>query len=302
MSSRSISSARETAVGILLNPSLSGSFDPVLGRVGFAPLIPDRLWSSADDQDDRFRRLPRAWEMAQRALDRVPIPLHGIGLSLGSAGPLDGGYLDALVQLAVELRSPWISDHLSFVHLREHGERSAAAALPVPYDLESLELLTAKIEHIVRVSPVPFLVENPAYYFQYPDQDFTEARFLNELCARTGCGILLDLHNLICNVRNLGFDASRYLQELNGERVLEIHVAGGSEMHGFWTDSHTGAVDPEVLELLPLVLDKARNVRSVTFEFHEASYPLLGEVGVLQQLEHLARIVRRGRTARAASP
>jgi uncharacterized protein (UPF0276 family) len=277
-------------VGILLNPGLADSLDRALQRVAFAPIIPDRLWNSIDPQSG-YRRIPSAWAMVRCAAERAEIPLHGIGLSVGSAGRLDRTYLDAMLGLAEELRSPWISDHLSFVHLQDHGDLSPAAALPVPYDAESLAFLTDKVGEIVRASPVPFLLENPAYYIRYPEQDFSEPAFLNEICRRTGAGLLFDLHNLVCNVRNLGFDPWTYLEEIDWSRVLEIHVAGGSEMHGFWTDSHTGGCDPAVVDLLPIALARAVNLRSVTFEFHEASFPLLGEAGVLDELDRIAECI-----------
>lgn len=283
-------------VGILLNPGLADSLDRALQRVAFAPIIPDRLWNSIDPQSG-YQRIPSAWAMIRRAAEHAEIPLHGIGLSVGSAGPLDRTYLDAMIDVAKDLRSPWISDHLSFVHLQNHGDLSPAAALPVPYDKESLAFLTDKIGQIVRASPVPFLLENPAYYIRYPEPDFSEPAFLNELCRRTGAGLLLDLHNLVCNVRNLGLDPETYFEELEWPRVLEIHVAGGSEMHGFWTDSHTGGCDPAVVDLLPIALARAENVRSVTFEFHEASFPLLGEEGVLAELDRIAGCI--GSTAKA---
>ena len=276
--------------GILVNPSLLQSIDQTLKLLEFAPVIPDRLWNSTDRRGG-YRYLPKAWEMVTQMGERVQLPLHGIGLSIGSAGPVDAAYSDALFMTAADLKSPWVSDHLSFVNLHEHGDLSPAAALPVPYDLESLDFLSRKVEAIVRSSPVPFLLENPAYYFEYPGQTYSEATFLNELCNRTGAGILLDLHNLVCNVRNFKWNARQYLDDLDWSRVLEIHVAGGSEMYGFWTDSHTGPVDPEVWALLPEALKRASQAKCVTFEFHEASYPQLGQSGLSAELTKIRQTI-----------
>lgn len=282
--------SEKVGAGILVNPSLLPAIDQILSLVEFAPVIPDRLWNSTD-RNGGYRYLPKAWEMIKHIGERVQLPLHGIGLSIGSAGPVDPAYLDALFMTAAALKSPWISDHLSFVNLHEHGDLSPAAALPVPYDLESLDFLSCKVEAIVRSSPVPFLLENPAYYFEYPGQTYSEPHFLSELCNRTGAGILLDLHNLVCNIRNFKWDAQQYLDDLDWSRVLEIHVAGGSEMHGFWTDSHTGQVDSAVWGLLPMVLERASLARCVTFEFHEASYPEIGQSGLSAELTKIRQAI-----------
>jgi uncharacterized protein (UPF0276 family) len=116
---------------------------------------------------------------------------------------------------------------------------------PVPYDEEVLDLLVPRIRFFSERSSRPFLLENNVYYVRYPSQEFTEEQFLNELCDRTGCSVLLDLHNLHTNAVNHGFSATKYLDNLNLAHVVEVHIAGGVPMMGFHTDSHTGAViDP----------------------------------------------------------
>ena len=137
----------------------------------------------------------------------------------------------------------------------------------------------------------PFLLENNVYYFRYPDQDMAEEDFLNTLCRETGCGVLLDLHNLYTNATNHGFSAEDYLDRLDLSNVVEIHIAGGVPMIGFHTDSHTGPVLEPVWALLDRTLPQATNLRGVTFEFHESSLDHMGEDGVFEQLDHARRIV-----------
>ena len=132
--------------------------------------------------------------------------------------------------------------------------------------------------------PALFLLENNVYYFTFPGQDFSEPAFLNQLSASTGCALLLDLHNVYTNARNHDFDALAFLDELDLSRVMEIHVAGGTEMMGFYTDSHAGPVPEGVWDLLSFVAPRAPALRGVTFEFHESSWPLLRDEGVLEQI------------------
>ena len=47
--------------------------------------------------------------------DRYPMTLHGVGLSLGSADPLNLEYLNQFKALADVVQPVWISDHLAWV-------------------------------------------------------------------------------------------------------------------------------------------------------------------------------------------
>lgn len=280
----------EIGVGVLLNPGLHSGLDALLEAVDFAPAIPDRLWRAIDG-DNAYQRVKGAWDMASRAGARVPVPLHAIGLSVGSAHGLDERYLCELLGLAAELDSPWWSDHLSTVRVGVHEAESPGVVLPVVYDEPTLDALTERVAGVVRRSPKPFLLENPASFIEYPEQDFDEPEFFNRLCDAAGCRMLLDLHNLVCNARNLGADPGEYLSRLDLDNVLEVHVAGGAEMYGFWSDAHFGFADAAALGLLPRVVRGARHLRCVTFEFHEASLEAMSLQGVIAQAEGLRRIV-----------
>ena len=53
------------------------------------------------------------------------------------------------------------------------------------------------------------------------NQDFDEASFTNELCRKSDCGLLLDLHNIYVNSRNHGTDPYTFLRQLDLTSVLE---------------------------------------------------------------------------------
>ena len=118
-----------------------------------------------------------------------------------------------------------------------------------------------------------------------------EADFLNQLFLATGCHLLLDLHNVYTNSVNHGFDARAFLESLDLTRVLEVHIAGGTSLMGFHIDSHSGPTLEGVWELLDFVAPRAPSLRGVTFEFHESSWPLLREDGVLSQLERARSVL-----------
>jgi uncharacterized protein (UPF0276 family) len=53
-----------------------------------------------------------------------------------------------------------------------------------------------------------------------------EAAFVAETVRRSGCGLLLDVNNVLVSARNHGFDAEAYVDAMPAERVGEIHLAG----------------------------------------------------------------------------
>jgi uncharacterized protein len=198
-----------------------------------------------------------------------------------------------LMEWAVRLNSPWISDHLSFSRVGTGHEVNAAIGLPVPYDLEMLDLLVPRVQFFTGSLPCPFLLENSVYYVRFPDQDLTEEEFLNRLCARSGCRVLLDLHNIYTNALNHGLSAEDYVNNLDLSNVKEIHIAGGSTMMGFHADSHNGPVLEGVWGLLERVVPRARNLRGVTFEFHESSFDTMGERGFREQIDKARAVLDR---------
>jgi hypothetical protein len=167
-----------------------------------------------------------------------------------------------------------------------HGlDHNTGLAVPVPYDQDVLDLVARKVERVQREIPVSFLIENNVSFINFPEQEMSEPEFLNRLAERTGCGLLLDVHNLYANARNHRFDAQTFIDALDLNRVIEVHIAGGNELDGVWLDSHSGACPQPVIELLGYVAMRAPNLRAITFEFNDSYFPVLGEDGLREQLD-----------------
>lgn len=281
-------------VGVLLNPSMHQFVESSLHHLDYIAVIPDRAWTDHGmGVPQRFRVLPLSAAVLEQVSRQLPIVLHSIGLSICSAEIFDKEYAQNLIAWADRLQSPWVSEHLSFSRVGTGHEVNSAIALPVPYDREVLDLLVPRVRLLSEALHCDFLLENNVYYFRYPEQEFTEEAFLNELCSQTKCGVLLDLHNLYTNSLNHGFDSLAYLAELDLSNVVEIHIAGGVPMMGFHTDSHTGPVLDGVWHLLEHTIPRTPHLRGVTFEFHESSFRLLGEDGILEQVDRARDLVNK---------
>lgn len=164
---------------------------------------------------------------ARRALldarQHYPISLHGVGLSLGVAEPLDTVHLDRLRDLANLIDPFLVSEHIAWcrmdgVYLND--------LLPLPYTEEALAILVDHVDEVQNRLKRRILMENPSAYVAFIHSPIPEGAFMAELARRSGCGLLLDVNNLHVNAHNLGVAPLDVLTALEPGSVAEIHVAG----------------------------------------------------------------------------
>lgn len=275
-------------VGVMYNPALPEFLRTDLDAIDYLEITSDMFWTDRGrGQVPRYEDLESWVEVLDWTIARRPVLAHNIGLSIGNAGYFDLEYVEHLAAWQRRYGFPWQSDHLSFAEVTtaDGSEQHAGVAVPLPYDHDVLDMIAKRVEQVQQTIGAPFLLENSVYFITFNDQDMTEPQFLNALTARTGCGVLLDVHNLYANARNHHFEARSFIDELNLETVVEAHIAGGTEFAGMYTDSHAGPCPDPVWELLEYVIPKAPNLRAITFEFHDSYYGLLGPEGVREQLE-----------------
>ncbi|MEI8024753.1 MAG: DUF692 family multinuclear iron-containing protein [Pseudomonadota bacterium] len=194
---------------------------------------------------------------ARRRLDQVrdlyPVAMHGVSLSIGSEDMLDMHYLRELKKLSDWLQPFVISDHLCFT--KNSAGKPIYDLLPIAYTTKSLEHLVSRVRQVQDFLGRSILLENPSAYLAWQGSNLSEVGFLKELCKRSGCGILLDLNNLVVNQKNLGLDPVEYLLEL-GPEVRQFHIAGHKISEGIRIDTHDEPVSDEVWDLLEIAKDK----------------------------------------------
>jgi len=177
---------------------------------------------------------------------------------------------------------------------RESASVEIGVPLPMPLTHEAVRLVASRCRDVQRRYGLPFLLENPAHYLaELPRDDAIadEIDFMNRITEQGSAGQLLDLHNLYCNSINFGFDACEALDRLVLDRVIEIHVAGGSWQGGYWTDAHDGCVPDPVWDLLAHTLPRAPNVAGVVFEILDRYAPQFGVPAIVAELTRARSIV-----------
>ena len=187
---------------------------------------------------------PLAWLERFRA--DYALSLHGVGLSLGTAGALDDTHLAKLEALVERFEPALVSEHLCWSAI---GGRFANDLLPLPYTREALANVVSQIGRVQERLGRRILVENVSSYLEFEASTIPEWEFVAEAARASGCGILLDVNNIWVNAVNHGFDPRGYLEAIDPAHVREIHLAGFDAGEGGLIDSHAKPVAAEVWDL-----------------------------------------------------
>jgi uncharacterized protein (UPF0276 family) len=195
-----------------------------------------------------------------------------------------------LISMETQLRRyRHLSEHFCFVTA---GDFEASAPMPVPLTDKTLALGQARLKKLREASGLPVGLENLAIAFGEKDVR-EQGAFLTQLLEPVDGFMLLDVHNLYCQLHNFSMSAEELLDTYPLERVREIHVSGGSwdEVEGgtpFRRDTHDEAVPEQVFELTTLALHKCPNVEVVFFE--RLGGTIHGEQDMLQFRADYARL------------
>jgi uncharacterized protein (UPF0276 family) len=208
-----------------------------------------------------------------RVVERYPVALHGVSLSIGSTDPLDRAYLQKLKALAKRTRARWVSDHLCWTGVLG---RNTHDLLPLPYDAATLRHVTRRVKQVQDALERPLVLENPSSYLEYERSTMTEWEFLSELCHASGCGLLLDVNNVYVSSYNHGFDPRQYVDGIPADRVVQVHLAGHTNHGTHILDTHSGRAIPEVWKLYERLVSHTGPV-STLFEW-DADIPPLATV------------------------
>jgi len=208
-----------------------------------------------------------ALAVLRQARAHYPVSLHGVGLGLGSAAGLDPWHLDRLARLVQRIEPVRVSDHACFARgAARPGQPVVHAAdlLPIAFTDDALEIMVRHVTMVQERLRRPMLVENLASYVSFADDSMSEPEFFARLCRRTGCGMLLDVNNLMVNALNAGADdplarCRTFIDALPAGIVGEVHVAGyreTGETDAIVIDDHGSRVRPGVWALCAHALQR----------------------------------------------
>lgn len=217
----------------------------------------------------------------------TPVLIHSVDLSLGTDEPLKKDHLEAILEIGDQVNMVSLSDHLS---MTEAGGIEIGQLTPIPWSIKTADIVIRKIEAITKRITVPFALEHTAHKFFYSTSELSEPDFINRILDRTGCELILDLHNVYCNAKNAQYDPYEWLSLVNIDRTNSIHLAGGYiDKYGILQDAHDESVPEPVWEMLDVVLQKV-TPQAITVE-RTGNYP--GIELMLLEVERAEKALRK---------
>ncbi len=175
--------------------------------------------------------------------ESYPLALHGVSLNIGSSDPLSSAYITELKNLIQIIEPCWVSDHLCWTGVSGINLHDL---LPLPYTLETIHHVVAKIEKVQNVIQQPLVLENVSSYFDYKASEMSEWEFISEITKRSGCRLLLDVNNVFVSAYNQGFNAEDFFRTIPAAMVQQIHLAGPSDMGTHMIDTHDTPIRDDV--------------------------------------------------------
>lgn len=208
-------------------------------------------------------------ERLQALRGRYPIAVHGLGLSLGTPGPLDRDDVARFARVSAAVDAVWVSEHIAFTRTTEIDLGHLNPVIPTE---ASLGVVVDHARELMDRCGRRLILENISSHVR-PQGELTETEFMNRLCERSGCGLLLDVTNLYINSRNHQFDALAWLGELDPAHIVQLHVVGYSHDGERYQDYHARSLQSEIWALTEAVLAYAP-VTSVVIERDQAFPPI----------------------------
>jgi len=207
-------------------------------------------------------RHARAW--VARGL---PTTYHYLDVNLDEPEDFDDDWLDDVRTIADALRPAWMCGDAGLWHLGRR-ERGHMLLLPPVLTAESADGIADGVVRLRAATGYEVLPENPPGQVFLGDMHILD--FFARISERADTGLLLDCAHLGMFQRLRGHDPLTALDGFPLERVVELHVAGGSEheTEGFsWVeDDHTPGVLADTWRIVEHVVPRAPNLKALVFE------------------------------------
>jgi hypothetical protein len=195
-----------------------------------------------------------------RILERYPVVMHCVSISIGSSEPLDWEYLHKIKALSKKTKTPWLSDHLSWGKLPGAHFHDL---LPLPRTKEVINYVAERARIIQDFLEIPFALENLSSYTSFANDEMPDWEFYTAVVEKAGISMMLDVNNIYVSSRNHGFDPKFYYESLPLERVIQIHLAGHSDYGAYVLDTHDAPVQDEVWKLYAEIYPKTKGVSTL---------------------------------------
>ena len=250
-------------IGAVYTPALGAWLTRRPDALDLLEIEPQTMWLAEHPIDGPFRPFGPAFE-AFLALGRRAL-VHSVGVPLGGTRRPEAAQMRPLRAMVERLDPPWVSEHLSVAGT---PHRAAGFLLPPLQTDAGVAVAADNIRRFRDGVGRPVAIETGVSYLARKPFEMADGEFLARVAEAADCGVLLDLHNLYCNERNGRESIETFLERAPLERVWELHLAGGSELDGYWLDAHSGAVPDALLEIARATIERLPNLGALNIEIY----------------------------------
>ena len=278
---------------------------PPVAGVGFKPvhldeiLSPDQRIGFVEIHAENYMGAGGPPHAHLRALcERYALSIHGVGLSIGAMEPLDRQHLLRLRRLCDRYKPAGFSEHLAW---STHDGLYLNDLLPFPYTQLTLDRVADHVSEVQDTLGRRMLLENPSTYVTFSESTIPETVFLSAVAERTGCGLLLDVNNVLVSAVNHGSCPEDYLAAFPLRHVGEIHLGGHDRQSDetgapLLIDSHGAPVCDDVWDLYRSVIARTGPMPTlIEWDNDVPQWPVLAA-----EARIAGAILDRARQARAA--
>jgi uncharacterized protein (UPF0276 family) len=197
----------------------------------------------------------------------LPVTYHFLDVNLEEREDVTDDWLAETVALARALGARWLCGDAGLWHFGPR-DRGQEILLPPVLTRASADEMAEAIAHVQASAGMPCLPENPPSTFYLGDLHLLD--YYAQVSDRAGCGLLLDCAHLAIFQRSRGLDALAGFDGYPLDRVVEVHIAGGTEREtdGFpWVDdNHCPVPLEDAWRILEHVVARAPNLKAICYE------------------------------------
>ena len=209
---------------------------------------------------ENFLANPHATELLIDLSRHYPISVHTVGVSIGSVEGIDRSHLRRL-RAFIDAVDPFlVSGHLAW---STHEGAYLNDLLPLPFDEDTLRLLTRHLWEVQDGLGRPYVIENPSSYVGFTTSTMSELEFLCELVRRTSCQLLCDVSNVYLSAHNMRYDPYPFIDGLPADAIRELHLGGftpedddANPGAALLVDTHATAITEPVWDLYAHALQR----------------------------------------------
>ncbi|MDP6945996.1 MAG: DUF692 family protein, partial [Myxococcota bacterium] len=180
---------------------------------------------------------------------------------------MDASWLAEVRRIIAVLSPAWLCGDAGMWHFGPR-ERGHMLLLPPVLCDDSAAAMADGIGALREAVDREVLPENPPGHVFLGDLHLLD--FFARVCERGDTGMLLDCAHLGIYQRLHGLDPLTGLDGFPLERVVELHVAGGTEHahegYAYVEDDHTTEILPETWRIFDHIVSRAPNLKAVVFE------------------------------------